>query len=102
MKNLIVASMLLLVTTNASSIERKSDAISVTTRRHFYVITANLNHFPKETKYFDVTFNGFYWHRYQATDEIWLVKVNDLANTVLVTPVDKDGIHLESNIEFKL
>jgi len=86
-----------------SIVETKSKpAIKISTRRGFYVIKLDLGCFPKETQFFDLTFNGFYWHRYKTTDEILLVKVKGLPNTVRLTPIDKNGTALEMDTIFGL
>lgn len=83
------------------SIDLKA-AITVTTKRDFYILTMQTSFFPKETKYFDLTFNGVYWNRYLVSDEIWLIKVKDFPTTVCLTPIDAKGNTLESATMFTL
>ena len=78
------------------------ESISTTTSHGFYVLTIDPSFYPKDTKKFELIFNGFFWHRYRVGEKIMLVKVKGLPNSVVLIPLDYREHHLGSPTEFVL
>jgi len=85
----------------ATAAESKA-AITITTERGFHVLTIDPSFYPKNTKKFELKYNGFRWGRYSVGKPIMLVRVRGLPNTVVITPLDKKGNHLEPSTSFIL
>jgi hypothetical protein len=76
--------------------------IKTSSEHNFIILTIDPSFYPKETRFLDLAFNGMFWHRYKIGERIWLVKVSDLPNSVVLTPLDAKGNRLESDTAFAL
>jgi hypothetical protein len=98
-KRFIIGFLLLLGNCATTSLP---SSVVITRERGLHVLTVNPKLYPKETKGFDLIFNGFPWHRYRVGEKIMLVKVSGLPNSVSLTPLDKNGTPLEAATVFEL